>query len=185
MKSEMANKIKHAWHQAVTLGHKADLRKAQVGLLILTALGDDRDARHWAHVELKIAKNTASWLIRCGKVLRDEVTDHAVWVAVGWTGVRELLKLDEGERTKVAVKAVKLYQKTERQVGEKRLKSLAGGAPSGKRLPKPDPKAVAHGPTREQLLEDLRKLAAFNPATLDLLSPPVRQAVKDRLSQSA
>lgn len=187
MKSEVGNKIKRMWLEAVALGHKADLRKAQVGLLLLRTQKSEKAARKWARENLNMDSNRASWLVRCAKVLRDEIKDADVWIACGWTGVREIVKHEGKERADLVRAALKLYRDTQRQVSDHRVRALPGGSPKPRASnPAGSPRVRAQATSLlDHALEDLRKLAAFNPATLDLLSADVRAAVEARLKASA
>ena len=143
-------------YAAEVLGNKRDLLRAQAGQRIVAVTDTLVEARLWAVRHLDgVTVGRAALLVRLAQAL--DVVGEDMFLAIGWDGVRELLKLDGVERERVAAESLAEHKRIGKQLSRVRYLKISGQEPQKKAAV---PTVTATGPTaRERLLaKELRKL---------------------------
>jgi hypothetical protein len=190
--------FRRSLHEATVLGHAADLTRARVARDVMRITGCEGKPGDDAWIVLRDGleqgRRTAG-LLKLGRALL-EVPNEKLWRAIGWDGVRSyVLPLKGARRREAITKLLADFEATRKRLAPKRIRALAGGAPkpptqrrrpgSTARPAENNPAQQAHARLCEKALDNLVRLAAFNPSILPLLDADVRAAVQARASEPA
>lgn len=168
------------WRRALLATNEGHWLQSEVAVAVVRECGLEKAVAYKVFGRIGVSPNakTKLWAMNAA---RSVVGDKDIWLAAGWDRVRALVGMGEKERA-AKIKAIR----RDIAAGAKPRKAAA------KALPRPSPRrrhTVTAHERGEGLLEkaiaDIARLAAFNPATLPLLSPEVREAVEARMSTEA
>lgn len=181
------------WKRALLTTHEGEWLKSEVAVDVFDDPGVAGDKCQAYNVFTKIGvPDQTKATLREMWYARKDLPDRDIWIACGWPGVRRLLSLKGSARSK-KIKAIR----AEIKKGTKPKRAAAKILPAPKRsAPVNSVKAHAKAMSApavnhrtssllDTVLADLAKLAAFNPAILDLVSDTTRKAIQSKAKKTA